>query len=263
MKVDKLFFSSVKENRGKYFVEYSPPHHEWRFASLSLTYTEQVEPSQVAREMEEEGRHWLSRYPIPVMVSAFDESGSLIYLDDIQPESHFTCFYGEDGKKFEGHWKLLNDEDLPSQALNREYLLEVYADFKRRTSSQIKAEVEQRAKGTRLLVRLIFVWVVIIPALVAIAEFLAPQWVAVIILIYGLLKVLFKGLKMKGIIKKSKSELAKEEELRKMKHHHYHCERNPEGFIRLKLENFERMARADVKKEAEAIRSKPELDSPA
>jgi len=36
----------------------------------------------------------------------------------------------------------------------------------------------------------------------------------------------------------------------------YHCERNPEGFARLKVENFEREARERILKEAEVLRNK-------
>jgi hypothetical protein len=39
-----------------------------------------------------------------------------------------------------------------------------------------------------------------------------------------------------------------------MRHHHYHCERNPEGFERLKLENFERWAREEVHAEAKSLK---------
>lgn len=258
MTEEKLFFSSTKEIREKYFVEYSPPHHGYRFATLSLTYTENVELAQVAKEIESEGYLWLQKYPIPVMVSAFDEAGSLIHLDEVRPESHFTCFYGRDNRSIEGYWELLRDEAIPGQALNREYLLEVYSGFKKRSSSEIKAEVEQGAKKNRLGMRIIFLWLVVVPAILAIVEFFAPQWLAVLVLLYSLSMAVVKGLKMKGKIKKSKAELAKEMELQDMRHHHYHCKSNPEGFLRLKTENFDRMAREGVKKEAEALKKTSE-----
>lgn len=255
MSEDKLFFSSEKEGREKYFVEYSPPHHGYRYASLSLTYTEKVNFDFVAQDIESEGHLWLRRYSIPLMVSAFDETGSLIHLDDVRPESHFTCFYGSDGGSIQGHWALLKDEAIPNLALDREYLLRVYSEFKIRTSSKIRVEVEKDVRQRRLGMRIIFLWVVVVPAIVALVEFFAPQWLAVLVLIYSLSMALIKGLKMKGKIKKSKAELEKEAELQRMKHHHYHCERNPEGFLKLKLENFERMARENVKREAASLKA--------
>ena len=41
-----------------------------------------------------------------------------------------------------------------------------------------------------------------------------------------------------------------------MNHYFYHCERNPEGFMRLKVENFEREAKERTLKEVEALRNK-------
>lgn len=263
MDEEKIFFNSIKEGREKYFVEYSPPNHGHRFACLSLTYTEGVDLYQVAAEIESEGGIWLERYQVPVMVSAFDETGSLIHLDGIRPESHLICFHGNDGNAIEMHWELLRDEDIPAHALSNEFIHRVYSEFTRRTSSQIKADLQQKARGTRLFVRLIFLWTVILPATVAVVEFYAPQWLAIFVFLYGLSKIAIKGLRMKGIIKKLKSELAKEEEIRRMKHHHYHCERNPEGFLRLKLENFKRMAADEVKKEAESVRNKNRIAPPS
>jgi len=40
-----------------------------------------------------------------------------------------------------------------------------------------------------------------------------------------------------------------------MEHYHYHCERNPEGFLRLKLENFEREEREQIQNEAKALKT--------
>jgi hypothetical protein len=41
-----------------------------------------------------------------------------------------------------------------------------------------------------------------------------------------------------------------------MSHYFYHCERNPDGFARLKVENFEREAKERILKEVEALRNK-------
>ena len=259
MQEDKLFFSSVTESRGVYFVEYSPPHHGYRFASLHLTYTEKIELNEVAKALEEEASQWLKKYPVPIMASAFDETGSLIDLDGVKPESHVICFYGNDGKTIEAHWALINEQAIPSQALNRDYLLDIYSNFKRRTSSEIRKEVEKSTKERRLGMRVIFAWVIVVPALVAIIEFFIPQWFAALVLLYSLSMALIKGLRMKGKLKKSKTELAKEEEQRRMRHHHYHCEKNPEAFQRLKLENFEQWARERIMKEAELAKARTDL----
>ena len=40
-----------------------------------------------------------------------------------------------------------------------------------------------------------------------------------------------------------------------MRHHHYHCERNPEAFERLKRENIERETRDQTLREAAGLKA--------
>ena len=255
MAEEKLVFSPIKEVREKYFIEYFPPHHGSRFATISLVYTNKVEPTQVAKDVENEGRLWLQTYPVPVMVSAFDATGGLIYLDEVRPESHFICFYDSDSCSIKEYWELLRDDAIPEQALNPEYLLAVYAGIKWRRLSTIKVEAIHKSQRLKLGARIIFLWLAVVPAILLIVEHFAPQWLAELVLLFSLSMALIKGLKMTGKIRKSKAELAREKELLDMRHHHYHCTINPEGFLRLKLENFDRMATESIKNEAKTIKS--------
>ncbi|HXV49315.1 MAG TPA: hypothetical protein VEB61_10970, partial [Candidatus Binatia bacterium] len=63
-----------------------------------------------------------------------------------------------------------------------------------------------------------------------------------------------EALKLLGMWPKTDRDLATEEEELRIRHHHYHCERNPEGFRRLKLENFERESREAIRREAAALK---------
>ena len=69
MPPDEIRFEPLKEDRDWYFVEYHPPLENYRFAIVQLTCVENKEGSTVAEGMEAEARTWLSRYPIPVMVT--------------------------------------------------------------------------------------------------------------------------------------------------------------------------------------------------
>lgn len=57
-----------------------------------------------------------------------------------------------------------------------------------------------------------------------------------------------------GLKKRSKRMEEKEREETEMRHHHYHCKKNPEGFMRLKIENFERAEMERIQKESLEIR---------
>ncbi len=76
MKSDDILFSKVKEDRGWYFVEYTPPMLNYRFSVLQLSVIELPDLETVATALEAEAKDWLSRYPVPLMATAFaiDES---------------------------------------------------------------------------------------------------------------------------------------------------------------------------------------------
>jgi len=258
---EKIYFSTLKEGRDKYFIEYSPPLHGFPFANLQLTYTEDVGLEQVSKAMEIEAITWLDRYPVPVMVSAFNDSGDLIHLDGIRPESHLMCFYSIGTSAPVLHWGLLKNTEIPSDALQKDFLMHVYDGVGRKTSSDIRLEVEKTTRQLRIGWLIIFIWAVVVPAAVLILEFFSPQWVAVLVLIYSLSKAGIKALKMLGKWKKSAAELEKEEDERRMKHHHYHCKQNPDGFMRLKLENFQREQQEQIRQEAASIKANGKSDS--
>ena len=46
-KREQLYFESIKEDRGAYFVEYQPPFGDNPFANLSLVYSGQFDLSEV------------------------------------------------------------------------------------------------------------------------------------------------------------------------------------------------------------------------
>jgi len=255
MTTDKLYFSPIKECRDDYFIEYHPPIHGYRFATLHLTYTNDFELNLVAKAMETEAMVWLDRFPIPLMTSAFDKTGDLINLDDVRTESHLISFFNTDTGAVENYWHLLEDAALPDTALNIEYLLDLFEGVGRKTSSELRLQANKQAQQIKIGMLVILIWAVIVPAAVLIIEFFSPQWLAVLVLIYGLSKAMIKALKMTGKWKKSAAEIAKEKEELRIRHHHYHCEQNPEGFMRLKLENFRREQEKKIRDEAKCIKA--------
>jgi hypothetical protein len=85
---------------------------------------------------------------------------------------------------------------------------------------------------------------------IAVFEYLGPEWVGLVALLYVLWKALHAGMKLYGFSRPSAKEEREAERTRKMEHYFYHCELNPEGFGRLKTENFERDARKRTQAEA-------------
>ena len=120
--------------------------------------------------------------------------------------------------------------------------------------------IEESAKKHKRVFRfgwwLLFIWAVAVPASIALVEFTPPNWRAWLVLGYSLLRAYIEALKLLGKWPKTDSELARQVKDRRMRHHHYHCEQNPEGFIRLKLENFEREACEEMQRDTAGLKQK-------
>ena len=166
------------------------------------------------------------------------------------------AFVENDPKELRLHWHLLKDSELPATVQDNDSLLRIYQGLSYKTSSQLKQDANENAKKFRIGWWVVFVWAAIVPAVVAVLEFISPVWVAVLVLIYSLYKAAIKALKLLGKWKVSDQEKKKNELDIRVRHHHYHCEHNPEGFERLKLENFERWEREAIRQEANAFKVK-------
>lgn len=235
---EKLYFESIKERGNKLLAEYHPPSPSTPFAVLNLTYVEKKALSEVAADLESESLKWCSRYPIPLMANSFDKYGDLIELKEFNDSEYLVALKGDNGVEL--HWASAGDRKLSEIRLSNDELLKIYDGIKYRTSRELESEALKQVTQVRWLKVLFIVWAVVIPLLIAVLEFLSPAWIGVLALFYSFWKAFKQWRLMTGRARKTKSELAKEELNRRIAHHHHHCELNPEGFIRLRNENFKR-----------------------
>ncbi len=121
----------MKESRGWYFVEYRPPYSQEKFAMLNLVIVEKASVTDIVNAMEKELQSWLNRYPVPILVSAFDNKDDLFNLSELRSSNHVIGFFDQDGK-IDLHWSSLNYEDIPDIALDQKYVDNLYSnlDFK-------------------------------------------------------------------------------------------------------------------------------------
>jgi hypothetical protein len=253
---DEIRFEPIKEGRELYFVEYYPPAPKERFATLGLTFLDELELEGVANAMEDEFFQWIQRYPLPVMVSAFDQNGDLYNLEGVKGFSHIIGYPASDGSIIK-QWKLIKDEDLPDKALDKNHLITVYQDVPFTKQSEIKKDWEKRAKRVRTGWYIVFVWAVIVPAFIAWLGWASPlvSWMA---MLYAWFQAYVKGMKLAGKWPKTQHEKDDERERVEMEHHHYHCKENPEGFLRLKVENLEKWEREKIQKDFDKLRGNKE-----
>jgi hypothetical protein len=203
--------------------------------------------------MEEELSRWLERYNVSVMVSVFDAAGDLISLT---PSSHLM------GKKNElGHvdkiWGFFESKEL--SPLPPDALQEIYHDIPFRTIEEICAEayssLKRRRFAFRISMALLIIWLVLIPVSIELLGVANPV-IGVLVLAYSLWKAFVQFMKLLGKWPEGRKEKEQTERKRRMEHYFWHCERNAEGFQRLKIENFEREGREQTVREAAALEGK-------
>jgi hypothetical protein len=252
MAPDEIRYDSIKEAREWYYVEYSPPMGKAAFSILSLTIEDvNADREKIAQAMEREASVWVSRFPVPVMVSAFTMENDLVCMDDIRPWNHVIAWSTDSSSHSE--WRLVPDDELPTVALNEAYLRRFFSHLPHRTGAQVSAEVRKQHKHMKAGWWLVFVWAVVVPVGIAVLEWWSDL-LGVVVLVFAFIKAGHKALRLTGKLPKSEREKEKEAQELRMRHHHYHCERNPEAFTRLKAENFRKEATDRSRVEAEKLR---------
>jgi len=255
MAPDDICFSSLKEDRDWYFVEYSPPMTNYPFSLLQLSVVEGRDAQTVATAMETEAREWLGRYPVPVMVTAFSADGSVLSLKDVRPIDNLMAWLEPADSEPTLRWELVKNDVLPDIVLDREFLKKTFANVPSKTGAEIREEVVKEMAARKFSWWLVFVWAVLVPLGVAVLEWWSDL-LGVVVLGYAFVKAAIHALRLTGHLPKSRRQREKEAEDLRMRHHHYHCERNPEAFERLKAENFRREEIARTQAEALALKAR-------
>ena len=187
------------------------------------------------------------------MASAFDAKGDLISL---KPSNHLMGRKNELGQ-MDKLWGLFESKELPP--LSSDALRAIYHDIPFRTSEEIREAADRSLKrkklGFRIALALLIFWLVVIPVTIELLGVANPVMNG-LELIYSLRKAFVQLMKLLGKWPESRKEKEQSERQRRMDHYFWHCERNPEGFHRLKIENFERKEREQTVREAAALETK-------
>ena len=210
--------------------------------------------------MKAEVAHWLTRYPVPIMVWAYDAAENNIRPQGDADDGLLVGWYAPGTATLNYAWKVEGLPQFLNDTTNLPDWRTIYKGVPFRTDAGIKANANRewiKIRNQNLALKVILaIWLAIIPATWAAIQYLGPNWLAIAVLLYSLWQAVRTARKLFWRVEPSKLEKEKAEKELKMGHYFYHCERNPEGFIRLKVENFEREAKERIRKEAEALRNK-------
>lgn len=253
----KKFYDKIKVDRDWYFVEYFPPTPKSLFAGVTLVVYDQTNKTveDIANAMEEEAKSWVEKYPIPVFVGAVDKSELNLSLDGHRPINNAVAFRDEKSGIVQVYWEVLKNDQIPKLALDETYKDQVYNGLSYRSDADINDLNKSRRIAKRKSVILLVLWLSVIPAAIAILGWANPIFSA-IALLYSLYKATDKFLIVTGKKKQSKKGKKKQEKQMQMEHYYYHCSRNPEGFRKLKQENFENEAQHKVLSEVRELKEK-------
>src|SRR6056297_937356 len=254
----RIYFNTIKEKRGNYFIEYMPHNGNKLFANLNLIFYKKFNYPEVRSCMESEAQYLVHRYPIPVMVTAFDKKGDEIEIDSSLIYNCLVVWMSSE-KKFVKKWGLIKDEELPDDALSPEYLLKTYHNIDYKTEQKIHKEVDAKWKRKshelKVFWGMIFLWAVVIPGSVALLGWSNPI-IGVVVTVYAFGKAAWKGGQLLGWIKPTIREQDKKDKERRMDYYFYHCEKNPEGFRRLLIENLEQDEQENIKAKVEDLKKR-------
>ena len=133
------------------------------------------------------------------------------------------------------------------------YLGRVYEGIPFRLQEEVRQKAQRDALITGRVIRLFLFFVVVVPVLIEIIS-MGVDWLGYILSTISISLGIYKVAKEMGWLKPSRRAKEEAEKDLKMRHYFWHCERNPEAFNRLKIENFEREAIERTRKEAETLR---------
>ncbi len=253
----EVFRDTLKESRENYYVIYDPADSGLFLACLHLTFLQNdISASEIISAMDRECRVWLTKYPVPLMVTSFDATGSVINLQPEKPISSLIGFIDPKSQKLISEWRIIANEELPPEQSQSAYLEKIYKGipFRYRDDVRRKALEDMRSQGKALrALKFFFFLVVAVPVILEIVSLrieLLGHLLAAISIFAGLYKVA----KTLEWIKPTAHEREKAEVERKMKHYFYHCELNPSAFLKLKCENFENESIKSSHQEAESLK---------
>ena len=163
------------------------------------------------------------------------------------------CGHLNDSEKIIYDWRHFPEASIPDFQKEEDYRDKVYENVPFKTSEELKRKAIKERKLQVFVIRAFVLLLTIIIPLAWLIGGLLYSAIAFLSTLWAFSVLMYKALKFWGIIKESKSSQEKNEKGRRMVHHDYHCCQNPEGFERLRNENWERERRQKIKDEHQKL----------
>lgn len=244
-------YDDIEEKRNGYYVVYSPVFTGQEFAILKLNIYDPKLSNDIKNISESELKYWALKYPTPIMLMISNKTDDQWRTKDLIGHN-FLLGHPSCGRVVL-HWDEYPESEKPKIDLSKESLAKIYSGLNFSTYEDVVAKQKIELKGRKLLLIILTLWACAIPALIAFLGWSNPV-VSFLALSYSWYIAFQKGMALWGRKKKSAKELAKEKEQLAKNHHHYHCQINPEAFIRLRNENFKKERLEKERSKIESMR---------
>jgi len=231
-------YDDIEEKRDGYYIVYSPVFTGAEFAILKIHIYESSLLSNVKNIAELELSSWAVRYATPIMVMVDNKvPGSNLRTKELVG-NNFLLGYAKNNEII-CYWDAYPNNKTPEIDLSKSSLSTIYSGLNFKTYEEVVIKQKSEAKGRKLLLLVLTLWLCVIPALIAFLGWSNPI-VSFLALAYSWYLAFTKARELWGRKKKSEKQIAQEKEDLEKEHHHYHCKNNPEAFLALKNENFKK-----------------------
>jgi hypothetical protein len=244
-------FENVRVKREGYYVSYTPKFVSAKSgddtAVLSVRLLDDFSLEECKDISEKEFKYWIQRYNVPLQVIPAYENNSSKRISSITGVGYICGISPEQFR-----WGGFAVGELAEAMPENDIIKSIYKDLPSKTSENAEQDLKQHILGTSTIKWFTLFAAVLIPALIAFLGWSHPLFSAIALLV-AWYKCADKWLSLTGRKIKTESELAKEQDDTLKEHHHYHCKLNPEGFAKLKLENFKASREQRLKEKLKAM----------
>ena len=253
MSLPEVFRDEIKKGRDGYFVTYWPADARRPVAQIQLTFiNDNVDVIMVARTMKKELEHWLKRYPVGVVVTAFNSKGDCLCVHPEKNQHSLAGFVDPQNNNIVQRRGVYEVKELPANQTDAQYLQKVYQDVPFRLKAEVINEARCWNRSVVRISRVIGFVLIAGPILIKVVS-LFVAWIGSVLSAVSMISGVWMIAKSYGWLGQTDKEKQEEEKKRKMEHYYYHCELNPEAFNRLVKENDERETIISNRKEAQAL----------
>lgn len=233
-----ITYKPICEVNEYFLLEYAPPTIYTKLAIISITILKDISVENIVTLVEAETNKWIKKYPISTVTNTYFKNGDTVELITLKSSNSYLCYFDIEKNLILATWDY-------SIKPNNVYYVEndlngMFEEFK--IIKEYDPDFETKKQNNKLLqlrVTMVILFC-LIPIIYEVISYTGNILVSNITMGFALYTAIIAGLKILRLVPETKKEKELAEINRKKEHYYMHCERNPEGFNKLKFEIIRR-----------------------